>query len=620
MAPNELPEGAAALGYVPAAALPWLRKSQIVNLGTKFAFPPIPEDSEAYGEGGQDEWLRGYLEGTPSLDKELYVFDLLQRTRTSKLNTSALQVLLKALHEALPPKVRNRIELDMAERRVDGTVLYPRDTGPVIGSYDWFSMNNSSFDKIIEAIDTRAIPRLDSHNKEFIIWVVNTGDSGFDHYVTIVLHYTPSRISAAPPVYDRISHWSIIDPPNRQQSKSRLQRTKNRLRLLLGADLEGAEERQIWIPPPNIKDEEFSSGLVAYSVVKQLLERIGIFTSMESQYGPDDFFAPLRPWFNPDALRAEALGHAAMKAMEKMEGKMRLALFPIQGFNDGDRLGLSPEKLFDGRHDAEFHMLPPTQRTIPEVESESASEYDNSTEDSTENFTKEDYDDFYYRCKNRERFEAAAEGRRANNAAFEASRFAQRVQHEVLESPDGRIPSAYTLQKLFGLVRRATEKDQLAADLVEKISSRRYTSEARHNRAIAQITGSGFFINFDSAAAMRRSEYTEADRILRRVFTARQGRGNDDDSLAENLPAPTGEYSGPYSTGGVLATGPVPGPGKTVDTGNPKKREYEYVCTGATDETGEETYTMHVKKKQRVLLKPAKKSQKSLKRRVEWAD
>lgn len=134
--------------------LPWIRNAQIVNQGTKYAFTPFPDDPEGS--------LRAHLDDVKPIDKEIYVLDLLQRTRATGLNPFALQILLNALVDSFPQNVRDVVGLHMSAVPLDG------DTGAVIGQPNWFSQHDRDFEDTIQKFEDNKIPPLSSNGKEFI--------------------------------------------------------------------------------------------------------------------------------------------------------------------------------------------------------------------------------------------------------------------------------------------------------------------------------------------------------------------------------------------------------------------------------------------------------------------
>ncbi|KAI1151214.1 hypothetical protein F4825DRAFT_462770 [Nemania diffusa] len=628
MADKEPPRGdSPPQGDAPQGALPWLRRSQIVNFGTRYAFPPVSEN--------QDAWLREYLSGIESFDKEIHVLDLLQRTRTTDINPSALQILLNALVDALPREVQDRVGLHMGGPDKDHG-----DSGPAIGSLDWFSQDPADFNRTIDLIRCGIIPPPFSNNREFILWVVNAGVGDFQHYVTIILHYEASD-PFHPDIRDRVSHWSIVDPLDIKKIPPE---TEQRLAQLLQEHyIENAIQCQLWVPPPD-NGGSFASGLVAYSVVSQLLDRIGIMQCSGKQFDPEEFFAPTRPWFNPDAVRAEALGRAGMKAMEKFRWKARLGLFPLQGtINDGKREGVPVTELGPRIEPPRAHELPlkpyltlgeerslfgeqdaatQTPRQLPGGEQQigqgavlssgqlSPSSFSSSSYSSFSEIDEDqDPEAFYYRFKLQERNEAKEEERLADDACSDALKFARRVQHEVLESPDeNNIPTAYAVDRLFMLVRRAIERSRAANAAISRIGRRSAGVDA-HRMAMNRLVEDLMWRDFQRGAQSRTDAYTEADRVLQAAYHARGGDLEEDQELAEVWDAGTARD---YGSADYYDDSEDSGEDEDEDTdhvysrsaGAPRgvKRGFDFETSEKVDEDGEQVYTLHVNKRRKALV------------------
>ncbi|KAI0107109.1 hypothetical protein GGR51DRAFT_516288 [Nemania sp. FL0031] len=464
----------APLGPVPQGALPWLRRSQIVNFGSQYAFPPVPGQSEKYGEGGEDEWLREYLDDIPPFDKLSYTFDLLQRNQATILNTDALQVLLQSLIDTMPREVRENVGFHMNAPQNEDEGNKEDDVGPVVGSRDWFSGNDEHFDRLLASIASGDVLPPNSNNKEFILWVVNTGSDLHNHYVTIVLHYVASD-PAEPLVLDRISHWTLVDTLDRVHltdvisSSTAPWTTKLWVRVRKMLESHGIMEAMDHQLPiiPSVGPDPYISGYVAYDLISQLLERIGTQYRTKSSFNPGEFFAPTRPWFSMEAVRAELLGRAGLALLRKLKWKARFAAFPIQG-DSGNTADDSPipSPLYDDG--------PDTDTSSDEVQSEqslgnsviidqypwaggvdgSAPSSSIEAEGEADVYENELFNEalvLYSQRKQDERDAAIAEAKRADEACVAALKFARRVQHEVLESPTENMPSAYAVEKLFGL-------------------------------------------------------------------------------------------------------------------------------------------------------------------------
>ncbi|KAI0456871.1 hypothetical protein F5B21DRAFT_114774 [Xylaria acuta] len=635
--------------------LPWLRNAHIVNLGSKYAFPPFLDDPEGS--------LRDHLNDVGPFDKEIYVLDLLQRTRATGLNASALQILLNALVDALPKAIQDKVGLHMSALPTDG------DTGAVIGQPNWFSQRDDDFEKTVQGFEDNDIPPLSSGNKEFILWVVNGGTPEIPYYITIVLRYGP---------LDRITHWGIIDALNIDSPSHTTKSAKARItRLLSGHGIADAAEHQIWVPPYQ-EDGEFASGLVAYSAVTQLLDRIGIMHCAGGNFDANAFFAHTRPWFNADALRAESLGRAAMKAMEKLDWKARLALFPIRPFADGERERVQPFELAPKWTPPVAHTIPAPGVSAdgdslfeePQVQdaasqtveapghepaatttqaagtqtdqghqlnvlpspshSPSPSSSSSSSSGSTPNSPGEAFDPAfqnYVTLKTEGRDRVLEEVVAAEEACNEAAAFSDRLVYEVLEAPNNNIPSAYAVERLFWLVRRAIERTR-SADQQNALLRRCYTTATTHTSVMTQLELEQTIARLQEQIDHLRQRYTVIDQQLNTAYAARRGRAvgqlADVDDVAGGADGGGGGSGGSGGGGGGGGGGGlfhIPGDSDDDDDAaepgpsnqqkpekNPKKRKYTFDnLTSTLDSDGQHVFTMNVHRKPRKAVKKSKK-------------
>jgi len=428
-----------------AGALPWLRKAQIVNSSSRYSFTPYPENK-----------LQDYLADVTAVDGPTWVLNHLQRSRSTPLDARVLRVLLTALLDAMPDLVRIRVGLDMANKRSeaegeDGND--EEDNGSVIGQPDWFAQGEATFKATAGDFDDGTRPPLNSNNKEYILWVVNTSRvRGKQHYVTVVLHYKASN-PEEPTVHDRISHWAIVDA-SPQSSYPARSSPADRLRRLLHKDgIEEASAQTIWVPPQE-NLEPYTSGLLAYSVVSQLLDRIALIDSRGGGFLPYVFFAPMRPFFNPDAVRAEAFGHAAFHAMGAMKFKTRLAMFPIDKLITSDGEGgkettVAPESLSPSAPLTETFKLPLVSFPLAMREGQTKLLADGVQLDLRVAF---------------DQVTSAAEHAR------KTEEFAEKIQHEVLEAPgDASAPALWALERLRGMNHLGEQQIKSAAVLIESL-------------------------------------------------------------------------------------------------------------------------------------------------------
>ncbi|KAI0184453.1 hypothetical protein EV127DRAFT_486120 [Xylaria flabelliformis] len=495
---------------------PWLRDAYIVNSGSRYAFTPYPLDS--YGS------LPTYLNDVGPFDKEIYSLDLLQRTRTTDLNAPSLQVILNALVDALPLIIQNKVGLHMTGLPTDG------DTGAVIGQPDWFSQSDDDFDKTVQDFENGTIPPLNSGNKQFILWVVSIGspDISIPSYVTIVLRYGK---------FGRITDWGIVDAIGKLGgSTGQLDRVRARVTRLLPPDhgITDATEHQIWIPPSE-PGGICVSGLSAYSVVAQLLDRVGIMHCAGVHFDAEAFFAPMRPWFNPDAVRAEALGHAAVKAMGKLEWKARLALFPVRSFDDGVREVVWPGELAPGEIPPFAHALPGSAASdnvsgdgdslFGEAEDQDAASGSGSSSSPDTHPGTEVTELENYLLLKREDIKRVENMVAAALAAYrEAAEFSERLYTEVLEPPNNSVPSAYAVERFFWLTQRTIERTR-SAELQTILLPRCYTSASIHNKVMSRLDAEKRIAVLQEQIEGLKTRYTAMDENLHAAYALRKGHG-----------------------------------------------------------------------------------------------
>ncbi|KAI0445362.1 hypothetical protein F4803DRAFT_548307 [Xylaria telfairii] len=578
--------------------LSWIRNAPIVNQGTKYSFTPFVDDPEGS--------LRDHLADAKPIDKEIYVFDLLQRTRATGLNPFALQILLNALLDSYPQNVQDKVGLHMSAVPLDG------DTGAVIGQPDWFSQTDEVFDEITrEQFFAEDIPPLASNGKEFIFWVVNGGTPDIPYYVTLILCYGKDN---------RMTHWGGVDALSIERRSETLQTASERLQRLLEGPADFLPFYQVWVPPYQ-DGEEFASGLVAYSAVAQLLDRVSVLLSRGSELTVPEFFGPMRPCFNPDAVRAESLGRAAMKAMEKLNWKARLALFPVQPFADGQREDVNPIELAPLQTPPILHLNPPAQKDFWEQEpkvQDAASQTvkppgppeapvvqpdqgqtqpggNSSSSSSTNSEPDVTASQNYINAKAKELATFKEELTAAEKACRECADFTERLLTAVLDEAKKKMihtPSAYAVERLFWLVRRATERTQSVERQIQllRICS---TSTTIHDHAMTTLEIEESIVKTSRQIYSCKGIYMFSDTTLKKLHAARKGKGEaalvDDDVVAG-------------TAGG--GKGPAKAVGGTDK--NPRKRKYHFETTSTRDKDGQAVYTMNVHRKPRKFIKKAK--------------
>ncbi|KAJ2986596.1 hypothetical protein NUW58_g4952 [Xylaria curta] len=469
---KNLPPGVSLQG-----ALPWLREAQIVNFGTKDSFPIFRDSPE--------NSLKDELGSLYQFEDEIHVLNLLQRTRTTGLDPSALGILLGALVDALPEAIQHKVGLHM------GATPEAHHTGAIIGQPEWFSQDESDFKQTVEDLKNGKLLPLDSQNKEYILWVVNAGTPDIPYYVTIVLHYGLSDPSN-PDVLDRVTDWGIADPLSIEETSATSTTTASRLQVLLeDQGIADAIEHVLWVPPFQ-DDEESASGLAAYSVIAQLLDRIGVQHYSKAEFDGEEFYAPTRPWFNPDAPFRDG------NRENVPGGELAPSGNPPRGNTPPltDRQRSQLDSLFEEARDAATQTEEPVVAETRRPAGVKAAQMpparsciSPSSPSSTRSLPEPDDEDLVELYLARKRYQLDAlktASVTANEAIRDSAEFADRLVYEVLEAPSNNIPTAYAVERLFGLVRVALARHRNAEDRLNEVKAR-FTTAAIHNQVMNQL-------------------------------------------------------------------------------------------------------------------------------------
>ncbi|KAI0197498.1 hypothetical protein F4808DRAFT_438876 [Astrocystis sublimbata] len=315
----------------------WLKDAKIVNMGGHYAFRPYD------GEDGMS--LMMYLSNVKGFDTEVYAMNMLQRTSETELTGRAMHVLLDALYKSLPSGVRSVIDVHLCDVDLSarGQIQYEDSLGVRVNIW-----RHEAF--LVPRGNSYQSPPLRSNGREYSIVVANINSRRDEpDYVTMLMRWGPRADIPEDEPDDRkkstITHWGLVDSSPADVKLKDQEGTKARIEKLFAKEgIREAEQFPIWTPS-TAPGADWQSGFIAYDAVAQLLERIGTMTLRHQPFSVDTTFAGLRPWFSPDTLRAEALGHAAMKAMQRLMYKARIGLFPIDYLNDGLAEDVRPEAL-----------------------------------------------------------------------------------------------------------------------------------------------------------------------------------------------------------------------------------------------------------------------------------
>ncbi|KAI1439306.1 hypothetical protein GGR50DRAFT_690647 [Xylaria sp. CBS 124048] len=460
--PDPGPDDASRIGHLQ------LQEARVVNFGTSDSFVPFTH--------GPEDNLQQYLADVEPVEDEQDALDCLQRTQTTTPDSPALLLVLKAFMSSLPQKIQNLVGLYTGEAEEKGEEDDDDDSRSVYpGTIQAFCIakDDESFEELANILKDTRFPSLGLEDKEFVFWVVDAGTFENPHYVTIVLH-KETRDLSRPNQLDRVTHWALVDTTVTDDEPEATKQVRHRMqRLLHDQGIPDDAEQTIWVPKPEPGDE-LLSGLGVYAVISQLLDRIGTMYHHHAGFDAETFFAPTRPWFNPDAVRAEMLGCAAFKAMDKLKWKARLGLYPIKlctNDNDGrvvDALGsaATANSVQDSdSSDADSSSFGPPgggsecdgkggREDLPGA-SDAAGEHNDNILTPETSSDEEDENERQDQLA-RESLNNAARG--ADEATREAAEFARRVEYEVLGAPLDTVPTACTVERLERLLQRATEQ------------------------------------------------------------------------------------------------------------------------------------------------------------------
>ncbi|KAI1179196.1 hypothetical protein F4777DRAFT_501648 [Nemania sp. FL0916] len=124
---------------------------------------------------------------------------------------------------------------------------------------------------------------------------------------------------------------------------------------------------------------------------------------------------------------------------------------------------------------------------------------------------------------------ARTKSRRADEAAFKAFQFAQRLEREVLEAPNKPVPTAYTVEKLEWLITRIMDRSQAVEDDIYAIRAHRSTSRG-YRHAIPRDAHRTLMRGYQRADEFRWDMYVEADKIAIRAKQVRRYAYKEDDN------------------------------------------------------------------------------------------
>jgi hypothetical protein len=160
---------------------------------------------------------------------------------------------------------------------------------------------------------------------EYFIWPVLAGP---EDWVTLVMRLGGSDNSDTP---DTVTHFAVVDPSCGSTAQQRVERVMQRVQELFAHGniaFEPGALRYIWVPPQS-EDSAWESGIRAFQLVRQLLQRITDSVCTAS-FDADHFFdTPTSGWLNVDFIRHEMIGMVQEHCNSTLDYACRYALEPI---------------------------------------------------------------------------------------------------------------------------------------------------------------------------------------------------------------------------------------------------------------------------------------------------
>ena len=272
-------------------------------------------------------------------ENDLYALNSLQLQRGWPLEPLSVQIPMEYLRDNLPPDAQKLLGI------------------AICGSTYIFNCAEKNVDRRIGKMYRRWPEFWDTfRTSEYVFWPIET-EKGY--FVTAIFHMEKGlmddpdfnldyEISDDPPQvlnpnYTIVGGWSVVDPQRGVEGPNRRERVKDRIERIFAAEgivfgpdsfmqhvgNNGERWSQPWVPPPN-PDEDWSSGIRSFALVRQLIQRVLDTYCSQGRYEDDFFRKPTCGWINVDQVRYEMMGICAIHVIEDMGWNGRLAVECIQ--------------------------------------------------------------------------------------------------------------------------------------------------------------------------------------------------------------------------------------------------------------------------------------------------
>ncbi|KAK5634061.1 hypothetical protein RRF57_009775 [Xylaria bambusicola] len=273
-------------------------------------------------------------------ENDVYALNSLQLRREWALEPLSVQIPIEYLRDNLPPDARKLVGI------------------AICGSPYIFSCNHDVIDRRTRKL-YRVWPEFweTFRTSEYVFWPIEVTKG---YFVTAVFHmekgvmidpdYDPENDPFdSPPIvpspeYSVIGAWSIVDGQRSEEAQERLEHVRICIEDILewegitfdddafmvheGRD--GEQWNEPWVPPPNPGEEEWSSGIRAFALVRQLIQRVLDTYCSQGEYSEAFFRQPTCGWINVDQVRYEMMGICAINSIEDMNWNARLAVECIE--------------------------------------------------------------------------------------------------------------------------------------------------------------------------------------------------------------------------------------------------------------------------------------------------
>ncbi|KAJ3566854.1 hypothetical protein NPX13_g6979 [Xylaria arbuscula] len=272
-------------------------------------------------------------------ENDLYTLNSLQLRRGWPLEPLSVQIPMEYLRDNLPPDAQKLLGI------------------AICGSTYIFNCDEGNVDRRIGKMFRRWPEFWDIfRTSEYVFWPIEAAKG---YFVTAIFHMEKGQMDdpdydldyelfedppqVPNPQYTIVGAWSVIDGQRGVEAQDQLERVKDRIERIFTAEgivfrpksfmqhvgKNGEKWNEPWVPPPSL-DEDWSSGIRSFALVRQLIQRVLDTYCCQGHYDDDFFRKPTCGWINVDQVRYEMMGICAINVIEDMDWNGRLAVECIQ--------------------------------------------------------------------------------------------------------------------------------------------------------------------------------------------------------------------------------------------------------------------------------------------------